>query len=547
MKRVLICFSLLSMVFSCNDAIDIVQDGEINEEAVFTSVENMQLVLNEVYDQLGTGNQLLVSSQLTDEVSLASAGFPGNTHSFQIFSTNGFASAIWNQKYVAIDRANRLLRGATFFTPADSDLDEYNNILAQARVIRAFSHFELMTYFCTDLSDPTSLGVVASSQVQSVDSDLPRNTTAEVFELIEQDLDFAEANLTTPTSGGNSWYVINTNFVNAFRARMYLYRGNYPLAEQYADILINSSGISLAQSTWSMPANFPLTTDEMSQVGAAGSTSFDTPPPFGTVQGALFQMDRTASGFPIAPEYRLMWVDAVQGEVIFSIQHPNDDNNFGSTYNTNQSYTGGAPLWDMGRNLYDLYTLPLGGGAQDFRRWSFVDRSSTIAADATTATKNGNEIVIDKYPGKPGSHNSNDEKVFRMSEMYFIKSECRVEAGDLLGAANAIQQIRQARNYISGATVPTPSYANDQEAYADILTERYKELCFEGHRYIDLKRAGSKAGVSETNRFSKDSENSSATNPFNISVNDFRFTLPIPQSELNVNSNMVQNPGSTYQ
>lgn len=195
----------------------------------------------------------------------------------------------------------------------------------------------------------------------------------------------------------------------------------------------------------------------------------------------------------------------------------------------------------MGRNLFDLLSQPLGGGAEDFRRWAFVDRSSTISSDPANATRLSEVIVIDKYAGKTGGHSSNDLKVFRLSEMYFIKAECRVRANDRPSAASLIQTVRQARNYIPGATVPTPTYGSNQEAFADIMLERRKELCFEGHRYIDLKRLGADAGITSTDRYFKDSENSSATNPANISITDYRFTLPIPQAEINVNP-IEQNP-----
>lgn len=544
MKKLLIITLLSIVTYSCNDALEIEQKGELNNRALFTSVDNMQLVLNEVYDQMNTINELEVSSTLTDEVALADAGFPSDTHSYQIFSTNPFALGIWAQKYTAINRANRLIEGAELFTPEADDLSDFRNIIAQARAIRAFCHLQLLTYFSTDLSDDNALGVMLLDFVPSIEQQIPRSTNGEVFQLIEDDLTFAENNLTTATSGDNSWYLFNTNVLNAIRARMYVYREQYPLAEQFADKLIDESGISLASCEFTLPANFPLTTDEMSHIGAAGSDSFDTAPPAGTIQFALFEMDRWEAT-TASPDYRKMWVDGIQGEAIFSMVRPNNNSNFGSVYNTNQSYTGGAPLWDMGRNLFELYTQPFGGGAQDFRRWSFVDRSATINAVALDGTKNGEIIVIDKYPGKVGSHNSNDIKVFRMSEMYLIKAECRADANDFDGAGELIQMLRQNRNYIDGATVPTPNYGNSTEAYADILLERFKELSFEGHRYIDLKRLGFKAGVSQTNRFIKDSENSSATNPANISVTDFRFTLPIPQTEINVNP-IDQNPGDTY-
>lgn len=525
MKRIFLLLLVVSFISSCEDATDIVQDGEINDAAVFTSVANMQLFLNETYDRVSTQNDIMVSSRLTDEVGLGIAGFPDETHRFFVVSTNGFASAIWSQHYQAINYCNRLLRGASLYTPAAGEEADYNNILAQARAIRAFCHFQLLTYFSTDLSNDAAPGVMKMDYVPTIYQLNPRATNGEVFQLIESDLSYAETNLTMPTTGANSWKFVNINMVNALRARMYLYRKNYTLAEQYADAAI-ASGISLSNCTYAQSNSIPQNTNV-----------------FTALPAGLATMEAVAATPAQAPEYRRMWTDQVQGEVIFALGRQNNVANFGSQYNTNQSNFGGGPLFDMGRTLFALFTDPnnLGGTAKDFRRWSFVDRTSNFAPDPNTATKENDNIIIDKYPGKIGNAGSNDLKVFRMSEMFFIKAECRVQAGDLTGAANLIRQVRQARNYIPSAVVPTPSYANATAAYADILLERRKELCFEGHRYIDLKRLGTLAGVTQTDRFLRDSDLAAANNPYNITVTDYRFTLPIPQSEISVNP-MAQNP-----
>jgi hypothetical protein len=367
-----------------------------------------------------------------------------------------------------------------------------------------------------------------------------RSTNGEVFQLIEDDLAFAAANM----SAANNFQLANRTMVSALRARMYLYRKNYPLAEQYANEVLATPGLTLSNCSFTLPANFPLTASTVVPTGAGtGSSSFDASPTGANsaIQLALFTMDRH-NATTTSPAYKKMWVDSAPGECIFSLARLNNAANFGSQYNTNQSYISGGPLWDMGRNLYTLLTQPLGGGAEDFRRWAFVDRSATISATPLTATRLDEVIVIDKYAGKTGGHSSNDIKVFRLSEIYFIKAECRVRANDLAGAAGLLQTVRQARNYIPATTVPTPSYSSGQQAFADIMLERRKELCFEGHRYIDLKRLGADAGITSTDRFQRDSENSSAISPFNINVSDFRFTLPIPQNEINVNP-MPQNPG----
>ncbi len=547
MKKRIYILMLLTIGFaiSCDDALDIVQDGELNEQALFTSVDNMQLLLNEVYSQFTwTENDLMISSELTDEVGVGDGGFPNDTFTFNLFTTDAQANAIWTRGYRAINRANRLIEGAVLVTPDASELADYNNIVAQARAIRAMAHFRMMAFFSPDLTDNSALGVMLLDFVPTTQQQVPRATNGELYEMIDADLDFAAANLSNPTSGADSHYFINTNTINAFRARMFLYRGDHVNAELFADRVINSSGISLASCEFTLPANFPTTTDFRGHVMQDGFNSLDTPPiALGgdPVQQALWEMDQWIA--TSSPAYRQMWVDQSQGEMIFSLARPNNSNNFGSEYNTNQSYILGGPLRDMGRTLFNLFEQPLGGGAQDFRRWSFVDRSSLIVpGDGSDGTQFDDVLVIDKYPGKLGSHNSNDVKYLRMSEMYFIKAECRVEANDLGGAANLIQQVRQARNYIAGATVPTPSYGNRTEAYADILLERRKELCFEGHRYFDLKRIGADAGVTTTDRATADSENGSASNPANISITDFRFTLPIPQDEININP-LEQNSG----
>jgi hypothetical protein len=548
MKKRIVFLSLFAMLFSCNDATEIVQEGELNDQRLFTNVDNMQLFLNETYDRLAIENDIQVSSLLSDEVAIGGALTVNDTQRFFVVSTNGSADAIWGTHYNLINYCNRVIRGATFFTPPAADVAQYNSILAQARALRAFAHFELMVYFSEDLSDPNGLGVMLLDKVPVTTEDIPRATNADLFAFIEDDLAFAQANLGTPLAGStpvtaaNSYKYINQNFINAFRARMYLYRKDYAQALTYADAVIGAR--PLATSTFTLPANYPANTAVIPPTGAGtGSTSINVSPtavPAQAVQRALYTIDQWTSA--TAPTYRKMWVDTDQGELLFAIDRPNNKTNFSSRYNTNGSYITGAVLYDMGRNLFNLYTQPLGGGAQDFRRWSFVDRSATISATPATATRIGEQIVIDKYPGKTGAHTANDVKVFRASEIYFIKAECLVRNGNLAGAATLIQQVRQARNYITGATVPTPPYANANEALADILLERRKELAFEGHRYIDLKRLGADAGVLGTDRDATDGANSNATDPLNILLGDYRFTLPIPQAEININP-LTQNPG----
>mgnify|MGYP001760169814 CR=1 FL=1 len=130
--------------------------------------------------------------------------------------------------------------------------------------------------------------------------------------------------------------------------------------------------------------------------------------------------------------------------------------------------------------------------------------------------------MIDKYPGKGISPVRNDLKVARLSEIYFILAECATHEGNLAQARHYIQKVREARNYLGLAS--TPQYANAKEAWADILKER---------------RVAAKAGVT-MDRVNADVH---PIKLLNLPNGDYRYTLPIPLSELSANPNVVQNKG----
>lgn len=543
MKKInlIFLFVVATTLFSCSDAYDIKQDGEFLEENTFRTVADMQLFLNEVYDRASTQSEIGFSAYATDELAFGSqnAGQNRDVIGFIINSNDGSADAVWLTHYSLINYANRLLRGAALVTPSASEQAEYNSIIAQARGLRAFGHFQLLTYFSTDLKSDSALGVILMDRVPDIFEKLPRNTNGEVFALIEADLQYAYDNVLNNQTT-KPWTYISKGFVTALRARMYAYRGNYPLAAQYATELINgSAGVSLTAATPVVPA---------SVTGAINSAAWNN------------NFYGTASITPVNP-YRRMWMDIDRGEVIFGLDRSVGKGAIAGTFYFNRTNLTGGPFHDMGRNLFNLLDSeannPLAAGTPgDIRRLAFIDPTSKV--DQTFTTPNtgstgtagtapnyttdpqyqaNDVLLIDKYPGKTGFDLGNDLKVFRLSEMYFIRAEAYVAAGNLVAAAQDIKAVRDARNRLGAQ--PLPVYANATAAWADILKERRLELCFEGHRYIDLKRLGALAGVG-IDRYSRDCE---LVNTCTIPLTDYRFTMPIPIAEMNTNPNIQQNTG----
>jgi starch-binding outer membrane protein, SusD/RagB family len=117
--------------------------------------------------------------------------------------------------------------------------------------------------------------------------------------------------------------------------------------------------------------------------------------------------------------------------------------------------------------------------------------------------------------------------VIRLAEMYLSRAEANFMNGSEIGAT-PMADLNKIRARASASLITDAS-----EITLDVIKlDRYKELAFEGHAFADLKRwegsvrapAGSPWGAGTV-----------------IQWNDPRLVLPIPQREMEVNPNLVQN------
>jgi len=114
--------------------------------------------------------------------------------------------------------------------------------------------------------------------------------------------------------------------------------------------------------------------------------------------------------------------------------------------------------------------------------------------------------------------------VFRLAEQYLIRAEARAQQGDLIGAKEDLNKIRE-RAGLNPTTAGTK-----QQILNAILQERRWELFTEyGHRFFDLKRFGQIDAV---------------LSPVKTGWNTTDKLFPLPQNELSINPNLrPQNSG----
>ncbi len=186
---------------------------------------------------------------------------------------------------------------------------------------------------------------------------------------------------------------------------------------------------------------------------------------------------------------------------------------------------------DSGQGFSGLYN-PVPGGRGDA---PFTDNLIAAYGGETTVDKRyteltqigndaeGNERVFtSKYPD--GVTNADNAPVIRITEMYLTRAEANYREGTSIGDTplNDINKLR-----VRAGLAPLASI----DSVDQILEERRKELAFEGHRRMDLLRVSKalrRPGMDDVEK----------SNP-----GDNKTIFPIPNREIDLNPNLVQNPG----
>jgi hypothetical protein len=487
---------LLVTLMGCNDAIEIRQVGRLDAENAFKSVADLQNGLLAVYDDWDLTPEISLSANFTDEIAIGfdSGGQGVALYDFVLNAASAASSDFWVRNYRLNNRATILLSAAANIIPADAaEQAQFDDILAQTFFIRAYANFEMLIYFSADINDDSSLGVPVINFIAPLDLQPLRNTTGEVWAFINSDIQSA-LSLSTVQS---STTFVSIDAINALRARMALTRGDFPSAENLSSQLLASYG--LANRT--QYANMFLDNDDTE---------------------VIFKLERTVNDF-------------YDGQVNTG-SVATGGGWAGSVFAFVSAELAGSPYFEMDRSVFDALDT------NDIRYDVNVAPTSIISGDYENDPNpiSNDILVIQKYQGSEGQPLMNDLKVFRSSEMLLIAAEAKAAQNDLTGAAQLIKQLRDAR---FGSAQTLDSYGSQQEAFGAILDERKIELCYEGHRYKDLKRVGvaGNRGV-ERDPIACGLQSGAC----NLPASDYRFTLPIPIVEINANPGIAAQQNSGY-
>ena len=390
----------------------------------------------------------------------------------------------YSQTYQCINKANLLIRD--FAVADDAMFSEYNKeqMVGEAKFLRAYSYFELVKTFG---------GVPLYTDVLELDHErLGRATAEEVYAAIEKDL--ADAAEVLPSKSEVKDYMksyagrITRGAVYAMQTRVYLYEKKYDKVKEAAKKLFALNEYSLIDD---YQVQFLLSGEHSSEsILEVNMYNSPTLGGWGHNNGnrhVLMSMPRNLTiGFGVAqPTKSLAEAYDKAGDVV----------------RKHATLLSSEEAIQIEREAY----------GED------IDKKYPLTGDRTGWYNRKLYLKPGEREENYGNNQPLNHKLIRLAEVYMNYAEACAKTGDENEAKVYLNKIR------TRAKLPAVTSTGDQ-LFEDIINERHLEFGMEGFRFFDIVRVG--WGPKVFKNFKPGAE-----------------VLPIPQIEIDISKGViVQNP-----
>jgi hypothetical protein len=398
---------------------------------------------------------------------------------FTANSLNGNLARDWSKAYGIIGRTNITIDQVQKCVDPALSAARKNQILGEARFIRAFTYFDLVRLF-------GRLPLLLSPAKTTTAEDLlnstivPQSSADSVYDAVLGDLWFARA-IVREVGASPSKFIVSRGTVDATLAKVYA---------------------SKPTPNW----------DSVS-----------------------YYADQAIPKYALVPDYNFLWDNEHKNnsEAIWEINY--------SGYSAGDQIGNWVPSVSVGGSIGNYE----GGGWKKFNTPTndlvnvFEAEGDSIRLKASITFLDISGQWID--PNWPAAHypfltkfndpanGTNDVYILRLADILLLKAEALVQKGDINGAMDLVNQVR-ARVKLDPKTAASAEQANEI-----IANERRLELAFEGHRWFDLVRTGKAIEVMNAQKGGNGAN-------LNYNVQPHQLILPIPQTQIDLNPLLTQNP-----
>ena len=488
MKKLYIKISIIIITItglaSCSDDFVNVDSNDVNSEDFFNSEEDYQNALIGAYDLLQSTYINVMLGEIASDNTLAGGESATDVIGIQEIDdmihtpVNSNLRDLWGWMYGGVNRANFILEFQDKI-----DFSGKDQVIAQARFLRAYYYFELVKWF-------GDIPLAIDKQILfGEESSYERSPASEVYSLIEQDLIYAADKLpSVPAETGR----VTKGAAQALLGKAYLYQDKFSEAAQELETLIQSG-------------TYSLVTDYNTIFEEEGENNIES----------VFEVQYTdleGAGFGC--------LQCSEGNVAvgFSGVRNYEGPDFTSGFSFNVPVQEAYDAFDNDDPRRDIAIL-------DINAWA----ASTGATFGTGYEHTGYfnrkyipRIRSDQALADLNLTNPNNYRAIRYADVLLMAAE----ANNRMATPNdvkALQYLNRVRDRAFGDILHR-STATGTALKTAIWDERRLELGMEGHRFFDLVRTG-QAASKITGWIANKNE-----------------VFPIPQAEVDI-SGLTQNPG----
>lgn len=509
MKRIIIFLFFASLVTGCSKSfLEKSSLTQLSDGSFWKTEQDAILGINGVYDALQ--DRILYSGSLNANAGLPmydtfgdncynSFKFegPGNFMIANVNPSTTMFSELWSSSYKGIGRANIAIENIAKIPAAVLTDAKKKALLAQAYFLRGLFYMNLAVYFKE---------VPLIVKVQTLDEAyVPKNTYQEVSAQIVTDLKAAVDGLPVTYPAEQYGYATKGAALGLL-ARFYLYNNDYQNA--------------LDATTAMLPLGYSLNKSYSELFTEAGEKST---------------------------------------EIVFSVRFTQGVSNNGETFSAtfvNLPKVDQQPMPNLVKDYYctdglsitksSLYAAANEKANRDprlsasvyFNKDTFLLDTKAIFT-GNTATKYGLRKYLRNGASSSGnavfSSGGQDFIVLRYADVLLMRAEALIELNQL---AEVYSLVNQVRSRVSMPTVEKVEGTGLSQAQlrAIVQHERRVELACEGLRYFDLKRWGQ---LPQAYAAAINDKIAGYTPVYSGAKSEI---FPIPQSELDANAKLVQNP-----
>jgi hypothetical protein len=482
--------------------------------------------LNTCYTNLMSANEVIFSDAMTDNA-YCKAGYNQAIGNGSYSTSDGYVQSVWSSKYAGIRNCNILLDNIDKVPGLTSELK--NRYMAEAKVIRAYMYFELYSKF-GDIPFFTKTVSIAESQ------SVPRTPRADVVKSLLDDLNEIIDNNYLPESYPSTDKGRITRYAAmGLKARILLFEGRYAEVKTATDQIINGGKFAL----------FP------SYEGLFYSANEGNSEVILDIQYMLNTREHNVEYLFLPPSLGGYSQLAPLQELVDSYVASD-----GQPINKSSVYSASKPYQNRDPRL--AATVIYTGNS-----YLMADGSLSVINCDKGANKDGYGFSSDctptgyylkKYWDKDHSTIVNLSSglniiLIRYADILLMNAEAAAETGTLDATTwNAtIKPIRARAGFTDPAALNFPTGSSNQELIEIVRRERRSELAFEGLRRNDIIRWHTAENVMNGWCHGLKTGDIVGTDNGYVRVEnrtfnkDKHYLWPMPQTERDLNKNLVQN------